>query len=66
MIAALEEQLREHAALLALTGQLAKDVDTAEEQRDELQRILEALKAKNKKLRDEIGLRPGAGVPKRP
>ncbi|HKB04137.1 MAG TPA: DUF1559 domain-containing protein, partial [Gemmataceae bacterium] len=66
LVAALEEQLREHAALLGLTGQLAKDVDTAEERRDELQRMLEAFKARNKKLRDEIGLRPGAGVPKRP
>jgi hypothetical protein len=66
LVTALEEQLREHAALLALTGQLAKDVDRAEEQNDELKRMLDAFKAKNKKLRDEIGLRPGAGVPNRP
>jgi hypothetical protein len=61
LIAAVEEQLREHAALLRLT---TTDTERAAEQADELKRLLEVWKAKNRKLRDELGLRPGAAVPK--
>jgi hypothetical protein len=65
LITAIEEQIAEQAALLGLTNKLMKDVDRAEEQQEQLKRLLDSLKAKNKKLRDEIGLRPGAPVPKR-
>ena len=64
LIAAIEEQIREQSALLVLTNKLTKDLDRAEEQQDHLRRMLDNLKVKNKKLRDEVGLRPGALVPK--
>ena len=68
MIAALEEQLQEHAALLGLTNKMTRDVERAAEQGEELKRLLEAYKARNRKLREELGLRRGAPVeaPKRP
>ena len=65
LIAALEEQLHEHAALLGVASKLTKDVDQAEERTEELKRLLETYKVRNKKLRDELGLRPGA-VPRQP
>ena len=65
LIAAIEVQIAEHAALLVLNNKLTKDLDRAEEQQDHLRRMLDALKVKNKKLRDEVGLRPGAPVPKK-
>ncbi|HKB06504.1 MAG TPA: hypothetical protein VKD90_30190, partial [Gemmataceae bacterium] len=65
LIAAVEEQIAEQAALLGLTNKLTKDVDHAEAQQEQLRRLLDNLKVKNKKLRDEIGLRPGAPVPKK-
>jgi RNA polymerase sigma factor (sigma-70 family) len=65
LIAGVEEQLREHAALLRLTSKVTKDVERAAEQADELKRLLEVWKLKNRKLRDELGLRPGP-VPEKP
>jgi len=67
LIAALEEQLHEHAALLGMANKLNKDVERAAEQAEELKRLVEAYKAKNRKLRDELGLRrdrPAAGASK--
>ena len=66
MIAALEEQLREQAALLGLANKLPKDVERAEEQAEQLKWALETVKAWNRKLRDDLGHRPGAPVPKKP
>jgi hypothetical protein len=64
LIAAVEAQLREHAALL----QLSKDGEGAAEQSEELKEMLKALKARNRKLREELGVRPGGPpeAPKRP
>jgi hypothetical protein len=64
LVAALTKELEEHARLLSLTGKVTKEVRTAEEQQHQLQAMLESMKARNKKLRDELGLRPGAAVPK--
>lgn len=66
LIAAIEQQLKEHAALLATLNGVTREVTRAEEQQEELREMLDALKARNKKLRDEMGLRPGAAVPKLP
>jgi hypothetical protein len=68
MIAILEEQLHEHAALLGMASKLNKDVERAEEQAEELKRLVESYKAKNRKLRDELGLRRDrpVEVPKEP
>jgi RNA polymerase sigma factor (sigma-70 family) len=57
LIATLEEQLHEHAALLGMASKLNKDVEQAEEQAEELKRLVETYKLKNRKLRDELGLR---------
>jgi hypothetical protein len=64
LIAVLEKQIAEHAALLALTNKLTKDLDRAEEEQERLNSMIESLKAKNKKLRDELGLRGGSPIPK--
>jgi hypothetical protein len=64
LIAALEEQISEYAALLALNNKLTRDLDRAEEEQDRLNKMVNDLKAMNKKLRDDLGLRRGAGVPK--
>jgi RNA polymerase sigma factor (sigma-70 family) len=64
LIAALEEQISEYAALLALNNKLTRDLDRAEEEQDRLKKMVNDLKAMNKKLRDDLGLRRGAGVPK--
>ena len=64
LIAALEEQISEHAALLALANKLTKDVDRAEEEQERIKKMIDTLKAKNQKLRDEFGLRGGTPVPK--
>jgi hypothetical protein len=67
LIATLEEQLHEHAALLGMASKLNKDVERAAEQAEELKRLVESYKAKNRKLRDELGLRrdrPAAGPSK--
>ena len=68
LIAALEEQLQENVALLGMANKLNKDVERAEEQAEELKRLVEAYKAKNRKLRDELGLRRDrpVEVPKKP
>jgi RNA polymerase sigma factor (sigma-70 family) len=68
LIAILEEQLHEHAALLGMASKLNKDVERAEEQAEELKRLVEAYRAKNRKLRDELGLRRDrpVEVPKKP
>ncbi len=66
LISAIEGQLKEHAALLETINGVTKELTTAEEQQEQLRAMLEALKARNKKLRDELGLRPGAAVPKLP
>lgn len=66
LIAAIEQQLKEHVALLATLNGVTKEVTRAEDQQEELRAMLEAMKARNKKLRDEMGLRPGAAVPKLP
>jgi RNA polymerase sigma factor (sigma-70 family) len=68
LIATLEEQLHEHAALLGLASKLNKDVERAAEQAEELKRLVETYKLKNRKLRDELGLkrdRP-VEVPRKP
>jgi RNA polymerase sigma factor (sigma-70 family) len=65
LMAAIEKQIAEQSALLALINKSMKDLDRAEEQQDHLRRMLDTLKVKNKKLRDEVGLRPGAPVPKK-
>ncbi|HJZ91086.1 MAG TPA: hypothetical protein VKE40_09455, partial [Gemmataceae bacterium] len=64
LIATLEQQAADHAALLGLVNKMTRDIDQAEEVQEQLKTAINALKAKNKKLRDEIGLRPGAPVPK--
>lgn len=68
LIAAIEKLLKEHAALLATINGVTKELTRAEEQQEELRVMLEALKAKNKKLRDEMGYRPNGpiSVPKLP
>ena len=43
LIAALEEQISEHAALLALANKLTKDVDRAEEEQDRIKKELARL-----------------------
>src|SRR5262249_15524639 len=63
LIFRLEKLTQEHAALLALRNKVTKDADTAEEQRRQILAMIEALEAKNKQLRDDLGLRPGAPVP---
>ena len=60
LIAKLEEQLADHAALLKLSNKLTKDMDRAEEDRERIRKILDSLKAMNKKMRDEFGLREGS------
>ena len=67
LIAAIEKQIEEHAALLALMSKSTNDVGKAEEQQEQQEQLkvmLEGMRAKNKKLRDELGLRPGSAVPK--
>lgn len=64
LIVALEAQIAEHAALLALANKLTKDIDRAEEEQARIKAMIDTLKSKNKKLRDEFGLRGGAPVPK--
>jgi hypothetical protein len=64
LIAALEEQISEHASLLALSNKLTRDIERAEEEQERLQRLLDSLKTMNKKLRDDLGLRRGAAPPK--
>lgn len=61
LIALLETQFADHAALLALANRLTKDLDRAEEQQEQLRAMIENLKLKNKKLRDDLGL--GSGTP---
>ena len=63
LVGKLEEHLKEHAALLGLTNKLVKDLDRAEEEQARIQDMLERLRTLNKKMRDDLGLRPGAPVP---
>jgi RNA polymerase sigma factor (sigma-70 family) len=63
LIAKLEEQFKEHAALLALTSKLAKDLERGQDEQARIQEMMERLRLLNKKLRDDLGLRPGAPVP---
>jgi hypothetical protein len=64
LIAAVERQIAENAALMGLTNKLTRDLEKAEDLNERLTEMVNALKARNKKLRDEIGLRPGAPVPR--
>jgi len=66
LIAAIEKQLKEHAALLETLNGVTKELTRAEEQQEELRMMLEALKARNKKLRDEMGIPSRAPIPKLP
>jgi hypothetical protein len=63
LITKLEEQFKEHTALLGLTGKLTKDIDRAEADQARIQQMIENLRAMNKKMRDDLGLRPGGPVP---
>jgi RNA polymerase sigma factor (sigma-70 family) len=63
MIVKLEEQFKEHAALLGLASKVTKDLDRAETEQARIQEMLERLRLSNKKMRDDLGLRPGAPVP---
>lgn len=64
LIGKLEEQLADLPALLALTSKLTKDLDRAEEEQTRIKQLIDGLKALNKKMRDDLGLRPGATIPK--
>jgi RNA polymerase sigma factor (sigma-70 family) len=56
--------MEEHTALLNVRNRLTRDVGQAEEQALRLMEYADRLRAMNKQLRDDLGLRPGAPVPK--
>jgi RNA polymerase sigma factor (sigma-70 family) len=64
LIDEIDSVLKVHVELLRAANGFARDFDRAEEHADELKRMLDTLKAKNKKLRDDLGLRRDAPVPK--
>jgi hypothetical protein len=63
LIAEIDELMREHVKLLGTKNQVIGDWDLAEEQAEKLKQIADALRAKNKQIRDDLGLRPGATIP---
>jgi RNA polymerase sigma factor (sigma-70 family) len=64
LIDEIDSVLKVHVELLRAANGFARDFERAEEQADELKRMLDELKARNKKLRDDLGLRRDAAVPK--
>jgi RNA polymerase sigma factor (sigma-70 family) len=56
--------MKEHADLLALQNRMTKDLTRAEDIGETLKRIVEELTMRNKQVRDDLGLRRGAPVPK--
>lgn len=54
---------QELIALQKLRFSMTRDVDKARDDTEQLKRMIEALKPRIKKERDDIGLRPGAKVP---
>jgi DNA-directed RNA polymerase specialized sigma24 family protein len=63
-IQALEEAFTEQIALLKLQNALELDPEKNHALGDILERMLETFLPRNKKLRDELGLRPNARIPK--
>jgi RNA polymerase sigma factor (sigma-70 family) len=64
LIAQIEALMREHNALLTLRNANTGDLGKAEEQGGVLTQIIEELRARNRMLREDLGLRPGVPVPK--
>ena len=60
----IRELMKEHVELLALQNRVTRDSGRAEEHGEWLAKIVEELTARNKKIRDDLGLRPGIPIPK--
>jgi RNA polymerase sigma factor (sigma-70 family) len=56
--------MAEYQDLLALQNSLTNDLGQSEDQQERLRQIVNQLKAKNKQIRDDIGLKEGLPVPK--
>jgi hypothetical protein len=63
LLITLDEQYQEQVMLLSLKSKLGTDLETASEQAEELKRAIDTLKVKNRKLRDELGVRRDGPVP---
>ena len=64
MIKAIEKEIAEYGALLALKNKGVKETEQVTEQREVLERMLQNLRTKNRQLRDDLGLRRDTEVPK--
>jgi RNA polymerase sigma factor (sigma-70 family) len=64
LIAEIDQLMKEHVKLLGTKNQVIGDWNLAEEQAEKLKQIADGLRAKNKQIRDDLGLRPGATIPK--
>jgi RNA polymerase sigma factor (sigma-70 family) len=64
LIAEIDELMKEHVKLLGTKNQVIGDLGLAEERAAKLKQIADGLRAKNKQIRDDLGLRPGAAIPK--
>jgi RNA polymerase sigma factor (sigma-70 family) len=56
--------MAEYQDLLALQNSLMNDLGQSEDQQERLRQVVDQLKAKNKQIRDDIGLKEGLPVPK--
>jgi RNA polymerase sigma factor (sigma-70 family) len=64
LIAEIDQLMREQVGLLGGRNKRTGDVGSAEEQAEQLRQVAEELKAKIKKLRDELGAPEGGPVPR--
>jgi hypothetical protein len=60
----IERLMKEYRDLLALQNKLIGDLSDSEDQHEYLRQMVNQLKLRNKKIRDDIGLKDGAPVPK--
>jgi len=65
VIEKIDRLMVEHLDLLALQSKLTSDLGQFEDQYEQLRQVADQLKVKNKKIRDDIGLKEGIPVPKR-
>lgn len=64
VIEQIERLMTEYRDLLVLQNHLTNDLGQSEDQQERLRQIVEQLKAKNKMIRDDVGLKEGLPVPK--